>query len=411
MAQGRPPGVGVVISGAGARGAYEAGVLSVVLPWLVEQGVPARLLVGTSAGAINTAAFGALCRPDTIDTGVAAALDTWRTIGRENVFRSVLVTGPVSLVRYLTSVTGLASRLPGRFGDDGLTSLLDVSPLVRTLRRYEHWDDLHDTVDAGYLDAVAAVATSLTSGGTDVFVESTAGFRLPSDDRDRSLRYLDRALGPDEVLASSAIPVAFPPVRLGEAWYVDGGVRLNTPIKPALALGAQRLVVVATHPLSDDVRDEDAEPLYVDADDAPATPDVFTAFSSVLVAALVDRMVEDVRNLERVNRLVRAGARDDRYRVVPHLFVAPRRRSAIADLAAEVLSSRYDGLAGLFGGDYTVFNWLVGGTTTAHAELLSFVLFDEEFIEQLITLGRQDALDRIAATGEELLEQSGAASG
>lgn len=402
MAQGRPSGVGVVISGAGARGAYEAGVLSVVLPWLVQQDVPARLLVGTSAGAINTAAFGALCRPETIDTGVAAALDTWRTIGREDVFRSVLVSGPLSFVRYLTSVTGLAARLPGRFGDDGLTSLLDISPLVETLRRNGHWEDLHDTVQAGYLDAVAVVTTSLTSGATEVFVESTDTFHLPPDDVERGLSYLDCTLGPDEVLASSAIPVAFPPVRLGDSWYVDGGVRLNTPIKPALSLGAERLVVVATHPLSDAAESGDVESLYGAADDTSPTPDVFTAASAVLSAALVDRMVEDMKTLRRVNHLLRAGARDDRYRVVPNLFVAPERRTTIADVAAEVLGSRYDGVAGLFGGDYTVFNWLVGGTTRSHAELLSFVLFDEDFIERLIALGRQDALEAIATAGDGL---------
>ena len=242
MEQERSP-VGIVIAGAGARGAYEAGVLSVALPWLMRNQTPPRILVGTSAGAINTALFGALCRPEDVLDGVEAALKVWRGIGRQDVFRSIARSGPVSLARYLMSVTGLAALLPGPFGDDGLTSLLDVAPLRRTVEGFGGWADLHETVRSGQLSAAAAVTTSVSTSTTDVFVETAPSFPVPPDDGDRAVRYRPNEIGPEQVLASSAIPVAFPPVQLGQEWHLDGGVRLNAPIKPALELGAGRLVV------------------------------------------------------------------------------------------------------------------------------------------------------------------------
>jgi len=401
MVQEHTGPVGIVIAGAGARGAYEAGVLSVVLPWLVRNETPPKIMVGTSAGAMNTALFGALCRPDDVLRGVEVALEVWRGIGREDVFRSVVLSGPVTLARYLTSVTGLASVLPGPFGDDGLTSMLNVAPLRRTIEGFGHWADLHETVRAGYLSAVAAVTTSVGTSTTDVFVESTPGFPQPADDADRAVRYRHSEIGPDQVLASSAIPIAFPPVQLGQEWHLDGGIRLNAPIKPALELGAARLVVVATHPVS--ASGGTTLPPAASGESV-APPDVFTAGATVLDAALIDRMVEDVRSLDRVNRLVASGARSSEYRYVPYVLVGPPRRDSIASIAKEVLDRRYGGLRGMFAGDYTLLNRLVGGTVRTHGELLSFILFDSEFIERCIGLGQSDAAVALAADGTNLLQ-------
>jgi len=103
-------------------------------------------------------------------------------------------------------------------------------------------------------------------------------------------------------------------------WYLDGGVRLNAAVEPALDLGADRLVVVATHPLG-----QSEDPQRLD----PRQLDLFGAFVTVIISTLVDRMVEDVRALERVNRLLEAGARGTRYRHVPYLFVGPERLGTI----------------------------------------------------------------------------------
>ena len=380
---------GLVIAGAGARGAYEMGALSVLVPWLRGRGEAPRVVVGTSAGAMNAVLVASmLTRPDA-EEAAQAALAVWRGIGARSVFRPLALTAPVSALRYLAGVLGV---------DGGVESLLDPAPLRRVLETYEHWDDVHAAVAGGGLDAVAVVTTAMSAARTEVFVEARPGLPLPADDRDRGVVHTAARLGPDHVMASAAIPVAFPAVRIDDGWYLDGGVRLNAPIRPALRLGADRLVVVATHPLA---QDTDPTPAADEADGG--APDVFTAGGTVLAAALVDRMVEDVRALARVNDLLAAGARHDRYRHVPFVFCGPSRGDAIARAAADVLGSRYEGVnvLSLFDADYAVLNRLVGGSSRTHAELLSFLLFEPDFLERIVELGRSDARRVVDDAGDE----------
>jgi NTE family protein len=331
---------------------------------------------------------------DDAEDAVRIGLDVWRGIGRSKVFAPIAARGPVAAGRYLLGLAGIGS---------GLDGLLDVRPLRATLEAFPRWPRLHAAIGER-LDALAVLATAGSAGRaavrTDVFVEGgrqvaggasppTARRELPPDDEARGVRYVQAVLSPDHVLASAAIPVAFPPVRIedparGAGWYLDGGVRLNAPIKPALELGADRLVVVATHALEPGTDETPA--------DAGAAPDVFSAGAAVMTAALVDRMVDDVRSLRRVNRLVEAGSGAG-YRHVPCLFVGPSRDGAIADAAAEVLAGRY---SSPLGGDYFLLNRIVGGTSRSHPELLSFLLFDRDFIEALIELGRADATAAVA---------------
>lgn len=380
--------MGVVIAGAGARGAYEIGALSVLVPWLRERGEAPRVLVGTSAGAMNAVLVAGLAHAPDPYEAADEALAVWREISRSSVFRSLVVTSPFLVARYLADVAGIA-KAP-------VTSLLDPEPLRRTLEKLGRWDDLHSNVSEGVLDAVAVITTACGRARTEVFVETAAGVTVPAPDDERRVTYVQTPLNPDHVMASASIPAAFPPVRIddedGEGdWYLDGGVRLNAPVKPALQLGAERLLVVATHPLAatTDV------PL-----DGTRAPDLFSAVAKVLTSSLVDRMVEDVRGLDRVNRLLAAGAQTDRYRSVPYLFVGPSHAGAISAIAEEVLRTRYDGPAALLSPDFAILNRLVGGASDAHGELLSYLLFDHDFIEALIAQGRSDAQAAITAVGD-----------
>ena len=382
-------GTGLVIAGAGARGAYEMGALSVLVPWLRGRGEQPRVVVGTSAGAMNAVLVASMLTAPDPDEAADAALSVWRGIGARSVFRPLALTAPVSALRYLAGVLGV---------DGGVESLLDPAPLRRVLETYEHWDTLHAAVADGALGAVAVVTTAMSAARTEVFVEAVPGLPLPADDRDRGVVHTRARLGPDHVMASAAIPVAFPPVRIGDGWYLDGGVRLNAPVRPALHLGADRLLVVATHPL-----EQDTDPAPSDEDGGGA-PDVFTAGGTVLASALVDRMVEDVRALARVNDLLAAGARHDSYRPVPFVFCGPSRGDAIARAAADVLASRYEGVNGLLSlldADYAVLNRLVGGSSRTHAEMLSFLLFEPDFLERIVELGRSDARRVVDDAGDD----------
>ena len=244
---------------------------------------------------------------------------------------------------------------------------------------------------------MAVAASDAAVPRSVVFVEGRRQRELPSA---RAVEYVTAELSADHVRGSSAIPVLFPAVRVevparARGWYYDGGTRLNTPIKPALDLGADRLIVIATHSIAPR-RGE----FWARSD---ARPDFADGALQLLQATLVDPMLEDVRMLGKTNLLVaRRGApaavtayREAQgkapYRRVPYMFIAPPTRSALGDAASAVFRRRYGGLRGLRAPDVAILSRLLGGESEQHGELISHLFFDPEFHKQAIALGRDDA--------------------
>lgn len=400
----KPRRVAVVVAGAGARGAYEAGVLSVLLPRLAAAGVVPSVFVGTSAGAINATLFAADAHLPADQQG-EIALHVWRHMQTQDVFRSPLWTGWGTAGRW----AGQLLQVPGV----RLTSLLDTGPLRAMAEYAVDWDQLHRNLD-DHSTALAVVTTSGVDNRTVVFVDRAGGEQLPPSDDDRPIDYRAARIGPAHVLASAAIPVVFPPVWVppepreppptearnpdnagsgGGGWFIDGGVRLNAPLKPALALGAEAVVIVATHPVLD-------RATGVPHTSPTEAPDVDDTLVRVMDAALVDRMVEDVKTLARTNTLVRTADRAEGgpgtpYKVVPYLAVGPDDRGTLAQLASEVFGRR----AGAVGGtrrllrDPTVriLGRVLGGDGSRRGDLLSYLYFDPEFMAAAIDRGRLDA--------------------
>ncbi|HZD65971.1 MAG TPA: patatin-like phospholipase family protein [Acidimicrobiales bacterium] len=381
----------VVCAGAGARGAYEAGALSVLLPWLLREDPDEEvMLLGTSAGAINAALFaGVLDRGRPPEEAVEDALGLWRSATPGQVFKPLGVSAPMVGARFALESLGLPVQV---------NSLLDTTPLRRTLARSLDWSHLHQNLSGkGWIGAAGVVATNCDTGYTNLFLQGQLQ-RVPPTDPLGQIDYTLTSLQPVHVQASAAIPVLFLPVRVAEAgqpgWYVDGGVRLNAPIKPALALGATRVVVVATTP------DPDL-PQSLPGERRP--PDVFASAAVALRAILVDRMAEDVRHLRQVNGLVAASGqeevslpdRSDPYRRVPNLYIGPDSPEAISLVARRVFDRYYSGPAARLS-DLGLLGTLMGGVSGVHAELYSFLFFDGRFHADLIDMGRRDAAVAVA---------------
>jgi NTE family protein len=379
--------IGLVLAGGGSRGAYEAGVLSVLLPELERRGQQVGVFVGTSVGALSSA-FLAAAGPDrSADALAEGALDVWREIRASQVFRRPLSQLPRTLVEL--AVPGV--RAP---------SLLDTEPLQKTVDKLIDFNRLHRNVERGLIESVAVVATAARDGRSVVFLNSSAA---PPDD-DAKLRYVPTALANVHVRASAAIPIMFPPVEVlmpGVAgvsgWYYDGGTRLNTPIKPALDQRADHVIVIA-----------------LDSVDAPephgdgAPPSFGDAALHLLDGVLVDPLIEDVRTLARTNRLVEkargtvTSPEGEAYRTIPYIFICPERRGAIGDLAAEVFRERYGGWHALRSPELRTLMYLLGGAGPSQGALLSLLFFDPLFIERLIEMGQKDALRWIeAADGDD----------
>jgi NTE family protein len=386
VSSGEP--VGLVLAGGGARGAYELGVLSVLLPFLEERGERPSILVGTSVGAINAAGVAATSHLPASEA-VARETGRWGEVDWGAVIRPILTGLPIRLLRYAGEVLSLPGvRLP---------SLLDPSPLERNLARWIEWEQLHENLAGGVAVRLAVVATAARTGRAVAFVEGDPREGLPTS---HVIDYVQATLGQEHVRASAAIPILFPAVRIerppdARGWYIDGATRLNTPIKPALDLGAQRLVVIGTGSII-------AEPPVPGRHDAPA-PDLGSSAMHVLQGALADPLIEDLRKLAEINTFYtnpegspaaasyRRSHGKDPYRRVPYMFIAPRTPGAIADLANKVFHSRYGGLKGVRSPDLAVLARLIGGQNHMHGELLSYLLFDQEFISGLIEMGERDA--------------------
>ena len=377
----------IVTAGAGARGAYEAGVLSVLVPRLLAEtsGEERIVLVGTSAGAVNTALLAASRDPkEAIDN----TLQMWESLGASDVF--------AGLTR--TAIRNAASYLAELLGRGQLNSLLDTAPLRRTAEKMLNWDQLRDNLDRGkgWAHGAGIVTTSRSSGRTIVFLQGKSLAHPPADEV-RGIDYVQVALATPHVLASAAIPMAFLPIHIDQppavdGWFVDGGVRLNAPIKPALALEADRVIVVATTPDPDTSQSAPA---------APTEPDVFDAAGVVLQALLVDQMAEDVHTLRRTNRFVEVAKNaeakplthrdaDRKYRQVQNVFLGPPKAGIISALANEVFERRYRGWFKQLS-DVGILGTLLGSHTESHGEILSFLFFDPDFHSALIELGKQHA--------------------
>ncbi len=401
----RSPAVAVVLSGAGARGAFQAGALAELVPALVGEGLAPTVWLGTSAGSINTVLWGASAHLGP-DDAAEEVVGVWRQMGAGDVYRPL----PFSAAR-----TGLRYAAGALLGvGPGTTSLLDTAPLRATAARLLDPARLARNVADGVVTAVGVVATRVPSGrgtavagagsGRSVLFLDEHRPRAYDGDEDRALDVLRGRIGIEHVLASSAVPVAFPPVRVtspspAAGWYVDGGIRLNAPLHPAVGLGATRVVLVSA-----------ASTTYAPAPgptpSAP-TPDIADTAAQVLTAALSDRTTEDLHALRRVNRLLsqtatatstvpRPGgltaASGRPYRPVDVLAVSPP-PGEMGRVAADVFRRRTRGLGRLSELD----NWLLGrairgaGDAAGRREVLSYLFFDEEYFDAGIELGRAAA--------------------
>jgi NTE family protein len=400
------PRFALVLSGGGARGAYEAGVLSWVLDELPRRlGRPIRfdIITGTSVGAIHACYVGATIGEPNAGQRL---IDIWRSLEVSGVYR----LGVSDLVAIPLRILGLVRRpaMPPEAGiAERLRGLLDTLPLERLVQDRIPWADLRRRIDAGVVDTVAIAATEVETGKSIVWVDSrTRAVRAWPHDPFVVAR--PATLAPRHALASAAIPFLFPAPRIDGAYYCDGGLRLNTPLAPALRLGADRLLIVGLRHVP--TPEQEAERAARRVESYVSLP--YLA-GKVLNALLLDHVDYDVDRLRLVNAILDTGnrvcgpaflprlnetieaLRGTPYKVVRNIYMRPSRDLSV--IAEECLEEhrRNGGLRAKLAN--ATVRYAVHGIA-AEADLLSYVYFDRCYADHLLDLGRHDA----AAHADEL---------
>lgn len=365
-----PPAQGtlaLVMSGGGARAAYQVGMLRVLARRFPDLSPP--ILTGVSAGAINAAYLAA--REGSLADAVEELTRLWSTLSVDQVFE----VRPGYLARNLARaavklVSGGAPTAPGP------RAMVDTRPLRELLERlFDSRDGPLPGIDAnlarGRLSAVAIVGSSYSTGQSIVWVQGqgTRGW-------ERAHRKSDHVrLTTSHVMASAALPLFFPAVEVDGRWYGDGGIRLTAPLSPAVHLGAERILAITTRYRRS--REEAAEPQVV------AYPPVAQVAGALLNAIFLDLFDADALTLERVNRLIERLSPEDRGELRPIELLVVRPSRDLGKLANEYEPELPRAFRFLTRG--------LGTRETRSNDLLSLVMFQADYLAHLIRLGEADA--------------------
>jgi NTE family protein len=360
----------LILPGAGARGAYQVGVLKAIAKLLPRRAVnPFAIIVGTSAGAINAAVLAS--RAAQFERAVSEMERVWANFHADQVYRTDAWTMLKSSLHWLAALTvgGLSSRNP--------VSLLDNSPLRELLAKRIPFGSISRAIDRGYVEALAVTASAYTSSQSVTFYQA----RTPVVPWVRVRRIGRPArIGIEHLLASASVPFVFPPVRLGGEYYGDGSMRNSAPLSPAIHLGADRILVIGG-------RDERPDP-EPGADNEPSLPSFAQLGGYMLDTLFMDDLFAYLERLSLINRLLqfagagRAPVAGHDLRPLTTLIVLPT--EDMRTIAARHFGELPRPVRLLMKG--------LGAMNHDGMQLVSYLLFESGYTQELIGMGFRDAM-------------------
>ena len=365
------PKVGLILTGGGARAAYQVGVLQAIAAMLPKGSRnPFPVICGTSAGAINAASLAGSAR--SFHEGVDGLVSVWENAHVSQVYRS----DPIGVLG--NSARWLASLLFGGLGKYSAVSLLDNSPFTQLLQHNVPLHAIQKNIQSGALYALGITAWGYTSSQSVTFYQ---GVDAISPWKRSSRLGIASRIGIEHLVASSAIPFLFPAIKLNREYFGDGSMRQYAPISPALHLGAERVMVIGVR------KADDTPPDRIKVEGYPPPAQIA---GHVMGSIFLDNLDVDLERLQRMNNTIqlvpedRLHCNDSPLRRVESLLISPSREiSEMAEQHAHSLPRTI-----------RLFYRAVGAMNRDGSALLSYLLFEKSFCRELIALGYQDTMPR-----------------
>ncbi len=390
--RGNRPKLALVLSGGGARGAYEAGILRYLREDLAGDlggQVHFDIISGTSVGGIH-ACFMAGTADMAARQGQLLA-ERWESM----VLEEVVSFGVKEFMRAPATLLGRGTIEEVEKGQRRLGGVVQTQQLERLVRRLIPWSRVTKNCQSGAFDSLSVTATDIGSGKSVVFVESRSP--LPPWSQDPFVRAQAVKMLPEHAIASAALPILFPAIAVGERFFCDGGLRQNTPLSPALRLGAEKVLVVG-------LRHKPAE--VTGPEESMPFPGAAFLAGKILNAFLLDHIDYDLDRLRRFNSFIEAAkaagdeahkqrlddvitkARGAPYRTVGEFMLRPS--VDLGEIAGEIArKGQFKGMGG--GPGIRLLRSLAGAQVGSEADLLSYILFDGVYAAELVRVGYEDA--------------------
>jgi NTE family protein len=364
----RPAQFGLVLTGGGARAAYQAGVIQYISDHFDEARF--SVLVGVSAGAINAAHLANI--RGTFPAAAGQLVEHWREIRSHDVYEmeSTMALARAVLVRSMRGSNVREEDIRG------VRAFARTAPLREYLERKLETEDgklvgLTRNLTDDVLRAVAIVTTSYTTGQTVTWIQ---GSKIVGWERPNRIG-INTTLTVDHIMASTSLPFFFPAVNIGEAWYGDGGIRLATPLAPAIHLGADHILAISTR--YNRSKAEADQPAVV------GYPPASQIFGILTNAVFLDALDQDAIILQRVNQLLERVPARKRLGLRPISLLMLRPSIDLGKLASEYEATLPSALG--------VFARTLGTEETRSPDWLSMLLFEHDYLTRLLETGYEDA--------------------
>ncbi len=355
----------LILTGGGARAAYQVGVLKAISEWFPHQGgLPFKVICGTSAGAIN--GTGLACYASNFRLGVKKIEWVWDNFATAQVYKTDFRN---QLLQLVSNALPNRQQVPAR-----QLAVLNNAPLRLLLSKLIDFSRIERHISRGYLRALSVSASSYTTGNSVNFFQAEP--EIPDWHRVKR-QGIRHELNLEHLMASSALPMVFPASQIGDHYYGDGSIHQQAPLSPAIHLGARKILVIGTSTAPIPAQDGEQLP--------PTTADIA---GHLLETVFSDSLRSDLERLQRINQTV-------------HLLSKSQQRKVDLDMVHTHVINPRQNLTLIASPHYAELPFnvrlllrMMGVTKRSQSDLLSYLLFEKSYCRELIALGYRDAQEQ-----------------